>query len=382
VKYHPDRTLRVGYYTEGYVAGRLLIDLPFGDEVHLERKRDLFNALTFAQRKLYRPPTARKLINCLHHDMGFPDVHLNHLMNSISLSSIPWVVSYEHYLPRWDWDSAWGWKYLAAPACRRIIAISQWALRFQEHLLSRHPELREAIRPKFCVMTPGQKILVARYDEKLLDPDRITFTMVGGDFFRKGGMEILEAFTQLVSEKLPVHLNIVSTLTYGDYASKTTESDLNRAQALIAGLGDRVTHYNYLDNPRVLELFTRSHVGLLPTYDDTYGFSALEAQGAGCPVISTDGAALPEFNNDAIGWLIAVPKDELNGTVYETPADRQRLSTCIRDGLLRIIRQICADPSVVRTKGERALERIRLDCSPGDRVRQLKMIYHESLAAE
>ncbi len=382
MKYHPDRTLRVGYYSDGYVAGRLLIDLPFGDEIRLERKRDLFNALTFAQRRLYRPARATELINCLHHDLGIADVHLNHLMNCISLSSIPWVVSYEHYLPRWDWHSAWGWKYLAGPACRKILAISQWALRFQEHLLDQHPELREAIRPKLCVVTPSQKVLVPRYDNKVLDADRITFTMVGSDFFRKGGMEILEAFTQLVGEKLPVHLHIVSTLTYGDYASKTTVADLNRAQALIARLGDSVSYHKYLDNQRVLELFTRSHVGLLPTYDDTYGFSVLEAQGAGCPVISTDGAALPEFNNDEIGWLISVPKNELNGTVYETPADRQRLSACIRDGLLRIIRRICADPSLVRAKGERALERIRLDCSPADRVRQLKTIYHESLAVE
>jgi len=368
----------VAYYGRGYVEDRLLSGLPF-TTVHVERKRDLFNAITFVQRHLLHPPEATELLNCLHHDFGLLNVHVNHLVNDISLSSTPWVVSYEHYLPRWNRNSKRGWKYLAAPSCKKIIAISAWARKYQEHLLDQHPEFKETVSPKLCVVTPPQKPVVAEYDEKILDRERITFTMVGGDFFRKGGMEILEAFSQLVAEKLPVHLTIVSALQYGDYASRTTESDYRRAQTLIAGLGKHVTYFRSLDNQRVLEIFARSHVGLLPTYDDTYGFSALEAQGAGCPVITTDGAALPEFNDDTVGWLIPVPKDTLNGTLYRTPEDRQRLSQCIRENLIRIVQGICASPAVVRTKGEAALERIHQTCRPEDRVVALEQIYGEAV---
>jgi glycosyltransferase involved in cell wall biosynthesis len=370
--------LRVGFYGRGYVEERVLTGLPF-QNVELERKRDLFNALTFLQRKLLHPPTATELINCLHHDLGLMDVNLNHLVNAISISSTPWVVSYEHYLPRWNTNSARGWRYLASPSCRKIIAISQWSLRFQEHLLRQHPDISEVIRAKLCLITPSQEMLISHYDEKVLDPDRITFTMVGGDFFRKGGMEILEVFTELAAERLPFHLTIVSTLAYGDYASKTTRSDYDRARALIARLGTHVTYIPSLDNRRVLDLFKRSHVGLLPTYNDTYGFSVLEAQGAGCPVITTDGAALPEFNDDSIGWMIPIPKDENNDPRYRTPSDRRQLSTCIRENLMRIVRTICANPAIIRTKGELALERIRVQCRPEDRVTALEKIYSEAV---
>ncbi len=63
-----------------------------------------------------------------------------------------------------------------------------------------------------------------------------------------------------------------------------------------------------MPNQQVLELLKTCDVGLLPTYADTYGFSALEAQSAACPVISTDVRALPEINNTEVGWLINVPK--------------------------------------------------------------------------
>ena len=376
----PGQKIRVGYFNRTYVADRLLLNLPFRN-VALERRRDLFNVVTFAQRKLFRPPAARDVLNCLHHDRPFANTHLIHLINCISITSTPWVVSYEHYLPRWDWDSQRGWKYLASPACKKIIAMSRWAQKFQESLLGKHAEFSDAIRPKFCMVTPSQEMLVERYDDKVLDPERITFTLVGTDFFRKGGREILEAFVQLVEEKLPVHLTIVSTLDYGDYASRATEEEHTRARTLIARMGEHVTHHESLDNAHVLELFRRSHVGLLPTYHDTYGFSALEAQGAGCPVITTDSNALPEFNDDKVGWLISVPKDEHGVVRYVTPADREQLSQCIREGLLRIVRQICSDPSVIRAKGERVLNQIRQDFSPDDRVRQMEEIYREVLAS-
>ncbi len=370
--------MRVVFFNRMYVADRLLINLPFRN-VTLEHKRDLFNVLTFAQRKLFRPASARQVLNCLHHDLPLTGRHVLHLINSISLSSTPWVVTYEHWLPRWDQNSRAGWKRLASPSCRKLMAISHWAQQYQEGLLEEFPEFSEAIRPKLCVIPPAQEALIADYDEKILDPDWITFTLVGSDFFRKGGKETLEAFTQLVKEKLPIHLNIVSSLDFADYASQATEEDHRQARALIAGLGDHVTHYASLNNTQVLDLFKRTHVGLLPTYHDTYGFSVLEAQGAACPVISTDSNALPEFNDDTVGWMIPVPKDGHGMVRLASPAEREQLSQSIRDGLLRSIRQICDEPSLIRSKGAGALHRIRRDFNPADRVRQLEDIYRQAL---
>ncbi len=370
--------LRVGVFGTGYVEERILTGLPFRS-VSLERKHDLFNLLTFIQRKAFHPATATSLLNGLHHDLRLVDVPLHHLVNTISLSSTPWIVSYEHYLPRWNWDSPLGWKYMAGRPCRKVIAISHWAHRFQEGLLARHPGLSEEIRPKMCISTPGQHVLIDRYEDKALDPGRITFAFIGRDFFRKGGMEILEVFSQLAAEGLPVHLTIVSPLSYGDYASCSTRADYDRAVKLIMRMDNNVTHIPSLENAEVIQLLTRSHVALLPTYDDTYGFSVLEAQGAGCPVITTDGCALPEINNDSIGWLIEVPKDEYDVQLHRTPEERKTLSACIRENLFHIVRGICADGSVVRVKGERALDRIRREHAFEDRAAFLETIYKEAL---
>ncbi len=320
------------------------------------------------------------MLNCLHHDLGLSGMALNHLVNTISLSHTPWIVTYEHYLPRWNWDSPLGWKRLASPSCRNIIGISAWAHRFQEHLLDRQEKWKSAIHPKMSVLSPSQDPLISDYEEKILRTDRITFALVGGDFFRKGGMEVLEAFSMLLAEHLPLHLTIVSPLLFGDYASHTSEADLVRARHLITQMGDNVTHLTSLDNARVLDLLRQTHVGLLPTYDDTYGFFVLEAQAAGCPVITTDGCALPEFNNDSVGWLIDVPKDEHGTQRHRTPEERNHLSVSIREGLMRILRGICTDPSVVRSKGVRALDQIRRAHNPADRASLLEAMYQNALS--
>jgi glycosyltransferase involved in cell wall biosynthesis len=370
--------MKIGYYGTGYVEKRLLTDLPL-TSAQLVRKRDIFNAITFLQRRLYRAPSARELLNCLHYEL-INNVDLVHLINTISLSHNPWVVTYEHWLPRWDEDSAFGWKLLASPACRKLIAISAWAHQYQTSLFARHPELYEIVSPKMCILPPSQFQLISSYDEKRLDPHRITFAHVGADFFRKGGLEVLEVLSQLAAEGLPIHLTVVSSLSYADYASHSTEADLRRAKELMAKMGNAITYHPYLDNAKVIDMLTRTHVALFPTYDETYGFFGLEGQAAGCPVVSTDGCALTEFNDDTRGWLITVPKNTLHQPLHETKEQREVLSRRIREDLERIVRGICADPSSIRIKGERALQYIVTERSPAQNAARLESIYREALA--
>ncbi|MFW2788163.1 glycosyltransferase, partial [Acinetobacter baumannii] len=62
----------------------------------------------------------------------------------------------------------------------------------------------------------------------------------------------------------------------------------------------------------------RHHIGLLPTWADTFGYSVLEFQACGCPVISTDVRALSEINNNDIGWLINVDKNKYGEIVVDS----------------------------------------------------------------
>jgi glycosyltransferase involved in cell wall biosynthesis len=272
-------------------------------------------------------------------------------------------------------------KLLASDKCKKIIAISRYAFDFQNHYLPSRSDWKGAIAGKMCILHPAQDILVRDYSEKQLDTEFITFTFAGHDFFRKGGKEILLVIDRLVNEHYPVKLNIVSRLGYGDYASMSTEQDRQRAEALIDKLRNHVTYYAVLPNSEVLNLFRRSHVSLLATYDDTYGFVVLESQAAGCPVISTDVCALPEINDNAVGWLIELPKDGDRIALMHTAEERSRLSSIIQERLYSIIKEICLKPHMIREKGIRSIEKTKRDYSPTQRADVLERIYGEALGS-
>ncbi|MCG8477164.1 MAG: hypothetical protein MI784_16985, partial [Cytophagales bacterium] len=101
----------------------------------------------------------------------------------------------------------------------------------------------------------------------------------------------------------------------------------------------------------------------------------LEAQAAGCPCITTDIWALPEINNEEVGWLINVPKDKFGNGKINTNLDREFFSNTIENSLTEILTEILNNPSVVKQKGMKALERIKREHNPVDRVKRLEEIY-------
>jgi glycosyltransferase involved in cell wall biosynthesis len=89
-------------------------------------------------------------------------------------------------------------------------------------------------------------------------------------------------------DKYEIELTIVSSLNIDNYATKKEPSDVQRVKNFIQKNSDWINYFPQLPNHEVLELMKKSHVGLLPTYADTYGYSVLEFQAAGCPVITTN----------------------------------------------------------------------------------------------
>jgi glycosyltransferase involved in cell wall biosynthesis len=272
-----------------------------------------------------------------------------------------------------------GHNYWQGHAARRSLPFSQFALSFQRHCLEAHPAVREAITRKMTVMLPPQKTLVDEYADKNLDDSFIHLAFVGNDFFRKGGREVLRAMVRLIRDKFPLKLTIVSRMDYGDYASRTTIEDVADARHLISSLEGHITFYTYLSNADVLQLFIDSHIALLPTYDDTFGFSVLEAQAAACPVISTDVCALTEVNDDSTGWIISVLKNELGMAQMASASERKILSDAIEEGIVQSLRSICNRPDLIRVKGLRAWNQIKRNHDPQRAAWGLQEIYRETL---
>lgn len=321
-------------------------------------------------------------------------VDLLHFFNTISYGPTPWVTTFETTVPRFhqtrdrhhgrspgyadladDKEIAEALKALADPACLGLIAISECSRKIQLDLLDIAPKLRDQVAAKLEVIKPPQRALTTfEAKEPLYRDEKLRLLFVGSSFHRKGGMEMLEALVR-PEWRGKVDLTIVSNIQIDNYARRETQEEVNAARRMIQENRSWITHHEYLPNDQVLALMQRAHVGLLPTWADTYGYVVLEFQANGCPVITTDVRALPEMNDAASGWLVPVPKNRLGEAIYSTEAERGRVQRAIVDGLGHVFEEMLRDRAGLIGRSRNSLERIKRDHSPEGHAERLRTIY-------
>jgi glycosyltransferase involved in cell wall biosynthesis len=376
----------VGTNHGGYANARNIADMPLRN-YKVVRCRNAFrlpNYLYFKLRGKMHP-----YLPWLHWDAGLANYDLLHFFNGISLGKRPWLSTFETYLPRWGSYGgkriAWGLEKMAGPSCKRLIALSQCTLDIQRKLLADHPAFAEAIMAKTCVLHPPQAPLldIAALDlklDRLADAHRpIECLFVGADFFRKGGLEMLQAFDALLAQGAPLRLSIVSTMQFGDYASQTTAQDLATARAIMQRHPSSIRWHASIPYGQVMALCREADLGLLPTWADTYGYSALEFMAAGCPVISTDIRALPEINGADRGLIIACAKDDWGNAILATPADRAAFSAHLRERITATLTDIVHNPRQLQAKGHAAYAHILARHSPTAAAATLEQWYDAAL---
>lgn len=308
---------------------------------------------------------------------SYPRVDLYHHWRALDFGSKPWVVSTSAGLPfGWPFDRyREGLKLLASAACKRILVTGRCALEWQRSKAQREPGLTEAIMGKVEVLPPAQDLLVRSWDQKPVGPPSpVKLAFVGKHFFRKGGLELLRVVGRLRSEGADVELDVVSTLSLWDEMTDG-EQDQAEARELMDEISG-VTWHGRLPNEEVLEVFKRSHVGLLPSYIETYGYTVLEAQASGCPTITTDVKAFPDINPDQVGWRIEIDGEDYD---FRSEEGRRRISDRIETGLYQTLKSILNDRSKIREKGICALSRIEEVHSPPLHGKRLRTIYREAL---
>lgn len=239
---------------------------------------------------------------------------LIHAFNRVPLGTKRFVIGFESHLPR-----VWGlsgssyerllYKVLLSPRCRRIVGISHYAAgNFRSSVAQAPigPDAQEDLLRKLEIRYPNLDVASVSPERSPLSGQLVT-TFVGGHFARKGGCVVVRMAELAQRRRLPIHFNIVSSLQIGGaiWSDPSRESFFAPYLALLDL--PNVTHWPGLPNDQVKALLQRSHIGLLPTFADTFGFSVLEAMASGTPVLATAQAALPEVITHDIDGLLLDP---------------------------------------------------------------------------
>jgi glycosyltransferase involved in cell wall biosynthesis len=116
---------------------------------------------------------------------------------------------------------------------------------------------------------------------------RVRILFVGGDFERKGGTLLLEAFRSLPANLAELHLVTHTAL------------------APVAGV---IVHHDIQPNSaELLDLYQHSDLFVLPSLGEAFGISAVEASASGLPVVATCTGGLTDIVVDQeTGFLIPV----------------------------------------------------------------------------
>ena len=174
------------------------------------------------------------------------------------------------------------WNRSSYHAATALVTMCQWA---KDSLVADYGVPAE----KVTVISPGVDLEQWHFrQEQALDrPVRLLF--VGGDFARKGGYALIEAFrTGLGSD---------CTL---DIATK----DPKIAQEL-SGLESVQVHLNLAANsPQLKRLYANADIFVFPTQADCYPIAVIEAMAAGLPIIATDVGAIREQVETGVNGLL------------------------------------------------------------------------------
>jgi glycosyltransferase involved in cell wall biosynthesis len=253
---------------------------------------------------------------------------LIHAFNRIPVGVSPFVIGFESHLPR-----AFGReegqlfavlsRMLTGKRCRKIVAISQFARR---QLFCQHDGKPwfDSIASKVTVRYPN--ILVPQEPDSLAasQNEAVRLVFVGNHFVRKGGLVALRLAQIANQEGFQLKVDIISALQAGgkSWVGPTRQGFFSEYYRLLDTLPN-VTQHGSLPNAAVLDLIGRSHFLLLPTFADSFGYSAIEAMARYTPVIATSQGALPEFVEDEVnGILLSLDTDEMGVWKHSGRTDR------------------------------------------------------------
>ena len=168
---------------------------------------------------------------------------------------------------------------------------------------------------KITVLPPGVDLDVWQPQPHPSQPGPLHILFVGGDFYRKGGETLLEAFKTLPEGTAVLHL--------------VTRSEIPSSENV------RVYGNMQPNTPELLALYAQADVFVLPTRAEAFGIAAVEAAASGLPVIATRVGGLVDIVLEGQTGFLLPPNDVLSlrdrlCLLAQEPARRRQMGLAAR----------------------------------------------------
>jgi glycosyltransferase involved in cell wall biosynthesis len=187
---------------------------------------------------------------------------------------------------------------------RNLKRIVLWSDAAYDTLTSYAKITDAAVISKSTVVHPGIELA----PDRLVSPSR-PFILFSGQFFRKGGMHVVDAFEKIQHEFPDALLRICSdpeqdfVLNDAMLRSRYLKKISNNPSIIIGRVERRVI---------LEEILPLTSVYVLPSYEEAFGFAALEALAYGIPVVASNIFAIPEIITDSQTGILMPFKEHVN----------------------------------------------------------------------
>jgi len=165
-----------------------------------------------------------------------------------------------------------------------IIAWSNWV---RESLMTDYgvPENRISVIPPGVDMDLWSPAMI------LNDKPPMKILFVGGDFKRKGGFTLLEAYKILDRSDVELHL--------------VTREEVQKIPGVF------IYHHMKANSPELIKLYSQCDIFVLPSLGEAFGIVAVEALACGLPVIASKIGGLMDIIEDGKNGLLIPPGDPI-----------------------------------------------------------------------
>ena len=257
--------------------------------------------------------------------------------------------------------------------CKKIIFWSEAA----RNTLVEYGRVRDsAILEKTTIVYPAIREVP---DEKIRYSHDGVHLLFSGDFFRKGGANVVDVFEELLKQFPGIKLRICcdEKIDFNTSNYELKAKYLNKIKSNSSILFGRVTRSQMFE-----EILPDTDIYLLPTYTEAFGFAILEAMAFGIPVVATNQFAIPEIlEHEQSGLLVDISQYDTQKMFrgYVVGDIQKDFRNHVNEQLKSCLEKLISSAELRKFIGTKARHVVRSKFSFAARNKVMSKIYFDAL---